>query len=92
MLTIFMVFLSSSAYAYGTSPSERLVLGVKQIVMAPLELGKKTAYYSEQFDYSAIGISAGIAEGGASVAKSFLSGFVRVLTFPFDVDYVDFDL
>lgn len=81
VLTVLFGFTQAS---FAFDPVEKLGTGVKEFVTSPLEIGTNTARYSDAFEFTPMGVVAGLVEGtGQFMMKSF-SGLFKIVTFPFE--------
>lgn len=61
---------------------EKLKKGAKQLVTAPVEIPKTTAFVTESMDNKLVGAVGGILEGSMRMLQQGVSGIVNVFTFP----------
>lgn len=81
VITFALVLFTPVANA---DPIQKLKEGAKELATAPLALGQGPATYIEEVDYKPLGVVAGIFAGAGQFLQKGISGFVKVLTFPFD--------
>ena len=92
LVTLFLLWNTSARACCAEDSGERLKSGFLNFVSAPLEIPKKTAYYSHETGYHPFGIAAGVGEGSVFMVQKLFTGLVQILTFPFDPEDVHYDL